>query len=65
MPALRKDSVPMFACKVPKEIIWRLRLEALRSERTIRSIVTEALDNALPNNVVVVEEKKPRSNTTA
>ena len=51
-----------FACRLPIALVQQLRLEAVRSGKTIRSIVTDALNSTLPKIEVVVSERGRRRN---
>jgi hypothetical protein len=52
-----------FAAKVPKDLVGRIRLEAVRSGRRIQDIVAEALDLAVPRNRIIAAEPSPRRST--
>lgn len=48
----------LFAVRLSVDLLQRLRLEAVRSEQTIRSIVAAALDDHLPKQIEVVVGKR-------
>jgi len=51
----------MFAVKLSGALLNRLRIESVRSGQTIRSIVSAALENALPETEIIVRKPaRPR-----
>lgn len=51
-----KSRIPerVMAVKVPEDLLMRLHLEAVRSERTLRQCVIDALDDHLPQRIEII-----------
>ena len=54
--AAKRDE-QLFSCKLPKSLIARVRLEAMRSRMTIRTCVANAPDSQLPRRLKIVVER--------
>lgn len=50
----------LFACKLPVDLLTRLRLEAARRNQTIRAVVAQALDEHLPRKIDFIVNRRSR-----
>lgn len=57
----QKESGRMVGLFMTAEMDQRLRLEAARTNRTRREIITQALDEVLPRNIKIVADKTART----
>lgn len=46
----------VFAVKVSRPLLDRLRVESVRSGKTIRLLVSEALENIIPENEIITRK---------
>jgi predicted DNA-binding protein len=52
-------------CRLPDDLLYRIKLEAVRTERSVRAVVVEAIEASLPAKMeVVVSQEKTRRVTS-
>jgi predicted DNA-binding protein len=52
----KQSAGPQFGCRLPPELVRRLRLYSVNSGRRISHVVAEALESFLPKKITVRED---------